>query len=139
MKLSKGIIILIAIVIYFTIFAFINVGKEKKIDKEILDKVIYVSDGKVKEENEENKKEYEDIKKDVMTELKKEFCRRHAGEIYEFTVDVLTCNEGELEMFILSELEKLLADNHIFSSNAVVLKGLMSKHSFLNTTIRSIR
>ena len=52
MKLSKGIIILIAIVIYFTIFAFINVGKEKKIDKEILDKVIYVNDGKVKKENE---------------------------------------------------------------------------------------
>ena len=66
------------------------------------------------------------------TVLKKEFCRRHVGEIYEFTVDVLTCNEGELEMFILSELEKLLADNHIFSSNAVILKGLMSKHSFLN-------
>lgn len=51
MKLSKGMIILIAVVIYFSIFAVINVNKEKNIDKDILNKVVYVSDGKIDEKN----------------------------------------------------------------------------------------
>ena len=52
MKLSKGKIVLIAIVLYFVIFAFINVNKEKNINKDILDKVIYVNDGKLDSNNE---------------------------------------------------------------------------------------
>lgn len=52
MKLSKGIIILIIVVIYFTVFAFINVNKEKKIDQEMLSKVVYVNDGKLDTKNE---------------------------------------------------------------------------------------
>jgi len=51
MKLSKGKIILIVIVIYFIIFGIINVNKEKNYNKDILNKVVYVTDGKVKKEN----------------------------------------------------------------------------------------
>ena len=52
MKLSKGKIILIIIVIYFTVFAIININKEKDNNQKILEEVVYVTDGKVKEENE---------------------------------------------------------------------------------------
>ena len=52
MKISKGKIILIIIVIYFTVFAFININKEKDMNKEILKEVVYVTDGKVIPENE---------------------------------------------------------------------------------------
>ena len=52
MKLSKGKIILIVVVIYFAVFAVINVNKEKDINKEILEKVIYVKDGVVDKKNE---------------------------------------------------------------------------------------
>lgn len=52
MKLSKGKIILIVLVVYFIFFAVINVNKEKNMNKEILDKVIYVTDGKVNPKNE---------------------------------------------------------------------------------------
>ena len=51
MKLSKGKIILIVIVVYFIVFAIINVNKEKDINKEILEKVVIVNDGKVDEKN----------------------------------------------------------------------------------------
>lgn len=51
MKLSKGKIILIVVVIYFAVFAVINTNKEKNYNKEILDKVIYVKDGKIDEKN----------------------------------------------------------------------------------------
>ncbi|SFR86431.1 hypothetical protein [[Clostridium] aminophilum] len=66
------------------------------------------------------------------TELKREFCRRHSEDIYEIRIDALTCNEGELDAFVIGELEKRLADNHIFSKNSKALKGILSKHSFLN-------
>lgn len=52
MKLSKGKIILIVIVVYFTVFAVININKEKDSHSEILDEVTIVTDGKVKKENE---------------------------------------------------------------------------------------
>ena len=52
MKISKGIIILFVIVIYFIIFAFINIDKEKSLNKEILDKVVYVTDGIIDSKNE---------------------------------------------------------------------------------------
>ena len=52
MKVGKGKIILTFIVIYFTIFAFININKEKDMNKEILGKVVYVTDGVVNPENE---------------------------------------------------------------------------------------
>ena len=50
--MNRGKIVLIAIVIYFTIFAFINVNKEKDINKEILSKVVYVKDGVLDKKNE---------------------------------------------------------------------------------------
>lgn len=52
MRLSKGKVILIAIVIYFAIFAVININKEKKYNEEILKKVVYVTNGKLDEKNE---------------------------------------------------------------------------------------
>ncbi len=52
MKLTKGKIILIIVVIYFAIFAVININKEKNINKDILDKVTYVTDGNLDNENE---------------------------------------------------------------------------------------
>ena len=52
MKITKGKIILIIIVVYFIVFAIINVNKEKDINKQILDKVIYVTDGKIDKKNE---------------------------------------------------------------------------------------
>ena len=51
MKLSKGKIILIVIVVYFIVFAIINVNKEKDYNQDILDDVIYITDGVVKPEN----------------------------------------------------------------------------------------
>lgn len=51
MKLSKGKIALIIIVIYFLVFAVINVNKEKNINKEILDKVVYVDNGVLDKKN----------------------------------------------------------------------------------------
>lgn len=52
MRLSKGKIIFIIIVVYFIVFAVINVNKEKDINKDILDKVIIVNDGKLDSNNE---------------------------------------------------------------------------------------
>lgn len=52
MKISKGKIILAIIVIYYTVFAFININKEKDMNKDILDKVVYVTDGMVNPKNE---------------------------------------------------------------------------------------
>ncbi len=52
MKITKGKVILAAIVIYFAVFAVINVNKEKKINKDILNKVVYVTDGVVNSKNE---------------------------------------------------------------------------------------
>lgn len=52
MKITKGKIILAAIVIMFTVFAVINVKKEKTTNEEVLGKVIFVADGKVNPENE---------------------------------------------------------------------------------------
>ena len=52
MKITKGKIILLIIVVYFIIFAVINVNKEKDINKQILDKVTYVTDGKINKKNE---------------------------------------------------------------------------------------
>ena len=52
MKITKGKIILIIIIVYFIVFAIINVNKEKDINKDILDKVTYVTDGKVDKKNE---------------------------------------------------------------------------------------
>ena len=52
MKLSKGKIILAIVVIYFAVFAVINIKKEKDINQEILDKVVYVDNGKVDKKNE---------------------------------------------------------------------------------------
>lgn len=52
MKISKGKIILVIIVLYFTVFAFININKEKDMNKDILDKVVYVTDGVVNPKNE---------------------------------------------------------------------------------------
>ena len=52
MKLSKGKIILIVVVVYFIIFAIINVNKEKNYNKDILEQVVYVKDAKVNPENE---------------------------------------------------------------------------------------
>ena len=51
MKISKGKIILIVVVAYFIIFAIINVNKEKSINEKILDKVTYVTDGKINNKN----------------------------------------------------------------------------------------
>ena len=52
MKISKGKIILIIVVLYFVIFAIINVNKEKKINKKVLNKVIIVKNGKLDKNNE---------------------------------------------------------------------------------------
>ena len=52
MKISRGKIILAIVVVYFTIFAFININKEKDMNKDILDKVVYVTDGVVNPKNE---------------------------------------------------------------------------------------
>ena len=52
MKISKGKIILAVIVIYFTVFAFININKEKDMNNELLNKVVYVTDGIIDSKNE---------------------------------------------------------------------------------------
>ena len=52
MKITKGKIILLVIVAYFTYFAIVNVNKEKDYNKDILEKVTIVTDGKVDEKNE---------------------------------------------------------------------------------------
>ena len=52
MKITKGKIILLVVVAYFTIFAVIKVNKEKDTNKEILEKVTIITDGKVDEKNE---------------------------------------------------------------------------------------
>lgn len=52
MKITKGKIILLIVVVYFIVFAIINVNKEKDINKQILDKVTYVTDGKINKKNE---------------------------------------------------------------------------------------
>ena len=65
------------------------------------------------------------------TKLTKEFKNRHEKNIYSLVVDVLTCNENELELFLISELEKLLSEHHIYSKNAKILKDIMSRQSIL--------
>ena len=45
MKIGKGTIILIAVVLYFGVMAVINVNKDKDINKEILKEVTIVKDG----------------------------------------------------------------------------------------------
>ena len=52
MKIDKGKIMLVIIVVYFTIFAYINVNKEKDMNKDILDNVVYVTAGIVDSKNE---------------------------------------------------------------------------------------
>ena len=52
MKITKGKIILFIIVVYFLVFAIININKEKTMNDEILDKVIIVKDGKLNSKNE---------------------------------------------------------------------------------------
>ena len=52
MKLSKGKIILIILVVYFIIFAVINVNKEKDINKKVIQEVTYVKNGKLDKKNE---------------------------------------------------------------------------------------
>lgn len=52
MKITKGKVILAIVIVYFAIFAVININKEKNYNKEILDQVVYVTDGKVNPENE---------------------------------------------------------------------------------------
>ena len=52
MKITKGKIILAIIVIYFIVFAAINVNKEKNNNKDILNKVVYVTDAKLSKKNE---------------------------------------------------------------------------------------
>ena len=52
MKITKGKIILLIVVVYFIVFAIINVNKEKDINKQLLDKVTYVTDGKINKKNE---------------------------------------------------------------------------------------
>ena len=52
MKISKGKIILAIVVVYFTVFAFININKEKDMNRDILDNVVYVTDGVVNPKNE---------------------------------------------------------------------------------------
>lgn len=51
MKITKGKVILIIIVVYFSIFAVININKEKDANKQILDEVVYVKDGKLDRKN----------------------------------------------------------------------------------------
>lgn len=51
MKIGKGTIILVALVLYFGVMAVINVNKDKDINKEILKEVIIVKDGKVYKKN----------------------------------------------------------------------------------------
>lgn len=52
MKLTKGKIILIIVIIYFVVFAIININKEKSMNSEILDKVVIVKNGKLDSKNE---------------------------------------------------------------------------------------
>ena len=52
LKITKGKVILVALIAYFTIFAFININKEKELNKKILKEVVYVTDGKVDSKNE---------------------------------------------------------------------------------------
>lgn len=52
MKIGKGKIVLAVIVIFFTVFAFININKEKVMNKDILKKIVYVTDGVVNPKNE---------------------------------------------------------------------------------------
>ncbi len=52
MKITKGKVILVAVIAYFTIFAFININKEKELNKKILKEVVYVTDGKADSKNE---------------------------------------------------------------------------------------
>lgn len=52
MKITKGKIILLAVVAYFAIFAVINVNKEKNYNAEMLDKVVIVKNGKLDSKNE---------------------------------------------------------------------------------------
>ena len=59
-----------------------NIGARKITDR----KTFGFATGKTTEENEENKKEYEDIKKDVMAELKKEFRPEFINRIDEIIV-----------------------------------------------------
>lgn len=65
------------------------------------------------------------------TVLTKEVRERHKDKCYWITVDVLTCNENELELFLIGELEKMLSEHHIYSKNAKLLKNIMSKQSVL--------
>lgn len=65
------------------------------------------------------------------TELTKTFRELHKDKCYGITVDVLTCNENELEVFLIGELEKLLSEHHIYSKNARLLKNIMSQQSIL--------
>ena len=52
MKVSKGKIILVIVILYFAIFAIINVNKEKNLNKEILEKVTIIKDGKINKDME---------------------------------------------------------------------------------------
>ena len=65
------------------------------------------------------------------TVLTQEFKNRHKDEIYSITVDILTCNENELELFLTGEIEKLLIEHHIYSRNAKLLKDIMSQQSLM--------
>ncbi len=69
--------------------------------------------------------------------LSEELYKRHEGSIYMINLDVLTCNENELDIFLINELRKLLAKNRIYSGNAQIVENLMSDHSVLKE-IRSL-
>lgn len=67
------------------------------------------------------------------TTIVKEFFSRHEEEVHCIKVDLLTCNEGELEIFLIDQLDKILERNHVYSSNSRKIKAAFSGQKYLET------
>ena len=65
------------------------------------------------------------------TTLSEEYYNRHSKNLHRIKLDVLTCNENELDTYLVHELDKILLNNHIYSKNGKMLRNILSGKSLI--------
>lgn len=123
MKISIGKIVLLIIVVYFAIFAVININKEKDLNKEILEKVIIVNDGILNTENEgklvlvNGKISYDKLV--TFNELKEDFGTIKISRKVEDFIKYTNENNGETEYKWEERIEPLTNNDSNYLSKIV--------------------
>ena len=130
-EISKIIIVLFIFVISFFVCKFI---KQKIYDKK---------NNKIKEKKELFEERKEDLKR-LEKYLKdfnivgidgdwgsgKSFLTDHLEGYIKIKIDLLACNEDDIQIVVLNELDKLLKNQRIFSSYSPKLKKILKKERF---------